>query len=86
MGWGVYIVSVLNPFDTLAVAGGFRPIPMATPSPDGKHIAIFGTVKTDSTFALYVAASDGSMFRKLKDIDENLNAFITDLSYSQWIK
>lgn len=81
----VYAVSLSNSLDTKLLAKGFKTLPATTPSPDGKHVAIFGTANQDKTFALYVVGTDGTGFQKLKDIDDQ-KTFIVNWQYCQWIK
>jgi hypothetical protein len=84
-GYGIYLYSpsTLSVEKTLAL--GFEALPTTCSSSGGKHIAIFGTTKIDTAFALYVVDVDGNNFRKLKDID-NSKTFITDWQDCQWLK
>ncbi|MDD8016933.1 MAG: hypothetical protein PHP42_01035 [Bacteroidota bacterium] len=81
----VFVVSNFSSSEGKLIARGLNYNAVTTPSPDGKHIAIFGTAKNGGTFALYVVNADGNNFRKLKDID-NPKAFIVNYQYCQWLK
>lgn len=82
----VFVVSGITLSEEKLIAKGFKSLPPATvSSPDSKYIAIFGITDNDKNFALYVVNSDGTNFRKLRDLD-NSKTFIVNWHYCQWLK
>jgi len=84
-GAGVYVVSIYPTLNENRIASGFKSPPTITESPDGKNIAIFGELNTDSELTLYVVRTDGTNFRKLKNIDATIGSYVDPWCIS-WIK
>ncbi|MGB9774014.1 MAG: TolB family protein [Bacteroidota bacterium] len=68
------------------ISGSFAGNLAATPSPDGKYIAIFSRKPPDEGYCLYVVRPDGTDLRKVAAVDASSSALIEELHYCQWIR
>jgi Tol biopolymer transport system component len=84
-GGGVYIVSIYPSLDEKRIASGFKSPPTISVSPDGKYVAMFGTLNTDGGLALYVVQADGTNFRRLKIMDQTVGWYV-DPNYITWTR